>query len=79
MMGLIPCASWATVCQLESELEEELRQQEKRLLRLKQLFAANRADFHQALSPILGIAVAIYNNGQLRDTMQYDLGAAFIF
>ncbi len=78
MMELMPCASWATVCQVESELEEELRQEEKRLLRLKQVFAANRAEFHEALSAILGIAVAIYNSGQQRVMMQYDLGAAFI-
>ena len=79
MMELMPCASWATVCQVESELEEELRQEEKRLLRLKQVFAANRAEFHEALSAILGIAVAIYNSGQQCVMMQYDLGAAFIF
>jgi hypothetical protein len=79
MMELIPCASWATVCQVESELEDELRQEGKRLLRLKQVFATNRADFHEALSAILGIAVAIYNSGQLRVMMQYDLGVAFIF
>jgi hypothetical protein len=42
MMELMPCASWATMFQVESELEEELRQEEKRLLRLKQVFAAKQ-------------------------------------
>ena len=75
----MPCASWAAVCQEKAQLEEELRQKEKRMLRLRQVFAAKTAEFHEALSAILGIKVAFYDNGQIRVTSQYDLSAAFVF
>jgi hypothetical protein len=64
---LVPRASWAAVCQ-KAQVEEELRQKEKHMLRLRQVFAAKTADFHEALSAILGIKVAFYNNGQVRVT-----------
>jgi mitotic spindle assembly checkpoint protein MAD1 len=46
------------------------------MLRLRQVFAAKTAEFHEALSAILGVKVAFYDNGQVRVTSQYDLGAA---
>jgi len=67
------------VCEEKAQLEEELRQKEKRLLRLRQVFAAKTAEFREALSAILGVKVAFYDNGQVRVTSQYDLGAAFVF
>jgi mitotic spindle assembly checkpoint protein MAD1 len=76
---LVPRASWAAVCQEKTQLEEELRQKEKRMLRLRQVFAAKTTEFREALSAILGIKVAFYDNGQVRVTSQYDLGAAFVF
>ena len=76
---LVPRASWAAVCEEKAQLEEELRQKEKRLLRLRQVFAAKTAEFREALSAILGVKVAFYDNGQVRVTSQYDLGAAFVF
>jgi len=76
---LVPRASWAAVCQEKAQLEEELRQKEKRMLRLRQVFAAKTTEFREALSAILGIKVAFYDNGQVRVTSQYDLGAAFVF
>jgi len=75
---LVPRASWAAVCEEKAQLEEELRQKEKRMLRLRQVFAAKTAEFREALSAILGVKVAFYDNGQVRVTSQYDLGAAFI-
>src|SRR5579863_1621414 len=77
--GLVPRASWVAVCQEKAQLEEELRQKEKRMLRLRQVFAAKTTEFREALSAILGIKVAFYDNGQVRVTSQYDLGAAFVF
>jgi len=76
---LVPRASWAAVCEEKAQLEEELRQKEKRMLRLRQVFAAKTTEFREALSAILGVKVAFYDNGQVRVTSQYDLGAAFVF
>jgi mitotic spindle assembly checkpoint protein MAD1 len=73
----VPRASWAAGFQ-ETQLEEELRQKEKRMIRLRQAFTASTAAFREALSAILGIKVAFYDNGQIRVTSQYDLGAAFV-
>jgi mitotic spindle assembly checkpoint protein MAD1 len=76
---LVPRASWLAVCEAKTQLEDELRQKEKRMLRLRQVFAAKTAEFREALSAILGVKVAFYDNGQVRVTSQYDLGAAFVF
>ena len=75
----MPRASWVAVCKEKAQLEEELRQKEKWLLRLRQVFAAKMAEFREGLSAILGIKVSFYNNGQVRVTSQYDLGAMFVF
>ena len=76
---LVPRASWLAVCEQKAQLEDDLRQKEKRLLRLRQVFAAKSAEFREALSAILGVKIAFYDNGQVRVTSQYDLGAAFVF
>jgi mitotic spindle assembly checkpoint protein MAD1 len=75
----VPRASWAAVCQAKAQLEDELRQKEKRMLRLRQVFAAKTAEFREALSAIVGVKVAFYDNGQVRVTLQYDLGTVFAF
>jgi len=49
------------------------------MLRLRQVFAAKMAEFCEALSAILSVKVAFYNNRQVRVTLQYDLGTAFVF
>ena len=76
---LVPRASWLAVCEQKAQLEDEVRQKEKRMLRLRQVFAAKSAEFREALSAILGFKIAFYDNGQVRVTSQYDLGAAFVF
>ncbi|KAI9432361.1 spindle assembly checkpoint component Mad1 [Lactarius indigo] len=76
---LVPRASWAAVCEEKAQLEAELKQRDKRMLRLRQVFAGKTAEFREALSAILGVKLAFYDNGQVRVTSQYDLGAAFIF
>ena len=43
------------------------------------MFAAKTAEFCKALSAVFGIKVTFYDNGQVRATSQYDLGAAFVF
>ena len=53
---LVPCASWAAMCEEKAQLE---RQKEKRLLRLRQVFAAKTAEFREALSAILGVKVCV--------------------
>src|SRR6266852_7265690 len=76
---LVPRASWLAVCEQKAQLEDELRQKEKRMLRLRQVFTAKTAEFREALSAILGVKLAFYDNGQVRVTSQYALGAAFVF
>jgi mitotic spindle assembly checkpoint protein MAD1 len=76
---LVPRASWTAICEQKRQLEDELRQKEKRMLRLRQVFTAKTAEFREALSAILGVKLAFYDNGQIRVTSQYDLGAAFVF
>ncbi|KAH9165006.1 MAD-domain-containing protein [Lactarius sanguifluus] len=76
---LVPRASWAAVCEEKAQLEAELKQRDKRMLRLRQVFAGKSAEFREALSAILGVKLAFYDNGQVRVTSQYDLGAAFVF
>ena len=77
--ALVPRASWEAVCQEKAQLEDELKQKDKRMLRLRQVFTAKTAEFREALSAILGVKLAFYDNGQVRVTSQYDLGAAFVF
>jgi mitotic spindle assembly checkpoint protein MAD1 len=74
----VPCARSAAVCQEKAQLEDELRQKEKRM-HLRQVFAAKTAQFCETLSAILGVNVAFYDNGQVRVTSQYDLSTAFVF
>ncbi|KAH9021960.1 MAD-domain-containing protein [Lactarius pseudohatsudake] len=76
---LVPRASWAAVREEKAQLEAELKQRDKRMLRLRQVFAGKTAEFREALSAILGVKLAFYDNGQVRVTSQYDLGAAFVF
>ena len=71
----MPRPSWAAVC----EEMAELKQRDKRMLRLQQVFAAKTTEFREALSAILGVKLAFYDNGQVRVTLQYDLGAASVF
>ena len=64
----------------KAQLEDELRQKEKRMLRLRQVFAAAKmAEFREVLSAILGVKVAFYDKGQVRVASQYGLSAAFVF
>ena len=58
----MPCASSGAVCQEKAQLEDELRQKEKRMLHLRQVFAAKTAEFCETLSAILGGKVAFYDN-----------------
>ncbi|TFK81214.1 MAD-domain-containing protein [Polyporus arcularius HHB13444] len=76
---LVPRASWVAVNDDKLRLQEELKQKEKRLLRLQQVFAAKSAEFREAIASILGVKLAFYPNGQVRVTSQYDLNAAFVF
>ena len=46
---LVPRASWAAVIQEQAQLEDELRQKEKRMLRLRQVFATKTAEFCETL------------------------------
>jgi len=55
---LVPCASSAAVCQEKAQLEDELRQKEKRMLHLRQVYTAKTAEFRETLSAILGVNVA---------------------
>ncbi|KAI0739854.1 spindle assembly checkpoint component Mad1 [Daedaleopsis nitida] len=79
MEELVPRASWEAVNEEKHKLEDELKQREKRLLRLQQVFHAKSAEFREAIASILGVKLAFYPNGQVRVTSQFDLNAAFVF
>jgi len=76
---LVPRQSWEVVNKEKTELEEVVRQKEKRLLRLQQVFTAKSAEFREAIASILGLKLAFYPNGQVRVTSVYDLSASFVF
>jgi len=71
--------AWWRSARKKAQLEDELRQKEKRMLRLRLVFAAETDEFREALSVILGVKVAFYDNAQVRVTSQNDLCAAFAF
>ena len=50
----------------KAQLEDELRQKEKRMLCLTQAFPAKTAEFRETLSAILGVKVTSYDNEQVR-------------
>lgn len=75
----VPRESWESLRQDKSDIEEALKQKEKRLLRLQQVFTAKSAEFREAIASILGLKLAFYPNGQVRVTSMYDLGASFVF
>ncbi|KAG6808726.1 hypothetical protein H0H87_012604 [Tephrocybe sp. NHM501043] len=76
---LVPRASWELVNREKLELEEELKQKEKRLLRLKEVYNAKGAEFRDAIASILGVKLSFRPNGEVRATSIYDLGASFAF
>ncbi|KAI0357178.1 MAD-domain-containing protein [Trametes cingulata] len=76
---LVPRESYEVITKEKAKLEDELKQKEKRLLRLQQVFTAKSAEFREAIASILGVKLAFYPNGQVRVTSQYDLNAAFVF
>ncbi|KAJ7590642.1 MAD-domain-containing protein [Mycena floridula] len=76
---LVPRASWELVNEEKLELEDALKQKEKRLLRLQQIFQSKSAEFREAIAAILGVKLAFYPNGQVRVTSMFDLQASFVF
>jgi len=77
--GMVPRESWEVANREKMRLEEELKQREKRLLRLQQIFQSKSAEFRDAVASILGVKLAFYPNGQVRVTSHFDLNAAFVF
>lgn len=75
----VPRQSWEALRHEKNELEEIVKQKEKRLLRLQQVFTAKSAEFREAVESVLGLKFAFYPNGQVRLTSIYDLSAAFVF
>ncbi len=78
-MKTVPRESWESLRQEKLDLDESLKQKEKRLLRLQQVFTAKSSEFREAIASILGLKLAFYPNGQVRVTSMYDLGASFVF
>ncbi|KAF9475572.1 MAD-domain-containing protein [Pholiota conissans] len=76
---LVPRESWELVNKEKLELEETVKQKEKRLTRLQQVFHSKSAEFREAIASILGLKLAFYPNGQIRVTSMFDLDASFIF
>jgi mitotic spindle assembly checkpoint protein MAD1 len=77
--GMVPRESWELVNREKQDLEKELRQKEKRLLRLQQVFTSKSAEFRETVASVLGLKLAFYPNGQVRVTSIFDLCASFVF
>jgi len=77
--ALVPRASWELLAKEKQELEDVVKQKEKRLTRLQQIFTSKSAEFREAIAAILGVKLAFYPNGQVRVTSMYDLNASFVF
>ncbi|KAJ3807261.1 mitotic checkpoint protein-domain-containing protein [Lentinula aff. lateritia] len=76
---LVPRESLDIVVKDKEDLENVLKQKEKRLLRLQQVFKAKSAEFREAIESIMGVKLAFYPNGQVRVTSLFDLNASFVF
>lgn len=76
---LVPRQSLEVAMKDKADMEDALKQKEKRLLRLQQVFTAKSAEFRDAIASIMGVKLAFYPNGQVRVTSQYDLNASFVF
>ncbi|KAF9524542.1 mitotic checkpoint protein-domain-containing protein [Crepidotus variabilis] len=79
MEDVVPRESWELVSREKEELEEMVRQKEKRLLRLQQVFTQKSSEFRDAIASILGVKLAFYPNGSVRVTSVFDLNASFVF
>jgi mitotic spindle assembly checkpoint protein MAD1 len=77
--SVVPRESYDTLSSENATLLQTLRDKEKRLLRLQQVFTAKSAEFREAIASILGLKLAFYPNGQVRVTSQFDLNASFVF
>ncbi|KAJ4482446.1 MAD-domain-containing protein [Lentinula aciculospora] len=76
---LVPRESFDLAVKEKEELENVLKQKEKRLLRLQQVFKAKSGEFREAIESIMGVKLAFYPNGQVRVTSLFDLKASFVF
>ncbi|CAK5278166.1 unnamed protein product [Mycena citricolor] len=77
--GSIPNESWVAVCKERDELTSEVKQKEKRLKRLQEIFAAKAHEFRESIASLLGVKLAFFQNGQVRVTSLYDESATFVF
>ncbi|KAJ7135484.1 spindle assembly checkpoint component Mad1 [Mycena crocata] len=76
---LIPKESWDAVCKERDELEATLKQKEKRLKRLQEIFSSKAEEFKESIASLLGVKLAFFPSGQVRVTSLYDLSATFVF
>ena len=77
--SLIPPQSYTSLQSSLSDLQSQLAQKQKRLLRLEQIFHSKASEFREAVAAILGVKLAFYPNGQVRVTSIFDLNASFVF
>ncbi|KAJ7293280.1 spindle assembly checkpoint component Mad1 [Mycena rebaudengoi] len=77
--NLVPKESWDAVCKERDELDALVKQKEKRLKRLKEVFSSKAEEFKESIASLLGVKLAFYTSGQVRVTSLYDLSATFVF
>lgn len=77
--AVVPRASFEVLQAEKAALDAAVRQKEKRLRRLQEVFTAKSQEFKDAIGAILGLKLAFYPNGQVRVTSQYDLACSFVF
>ncbi|GJJ14107.1 hypothetical protein Clacol_008364 [Clathrus columnatus] len=77
--NIVPRESWEVEHAEKLALEEAIRQKDKRLTRLQEIFRSKAQEFRDAISSILGFKLHFSSNGQVRLTSQYDVGTSFVF
>ncbi|KAF7319368.1 hypothetical protein HMN09_00274700 [Mycena chlorophos] len=75
----IPKESWDKVRQERDELQSLVKQKEKRLQRLQEVFQAKAKEFRESVEALLGVKLAFFQSGQVRVTSLYDLNTTFVF
>ncbi|KAI1786094.1 MAD-domain-containing protein [Ganoderma leucocontextum] len=76
---LVPRESYEGVRAEMLKLEKELRDKDKRLQRLREIYGRKSEEFREATASILGVKLVFYPNGGVRVTSQFDLNAVFVF
>ncbi|KAF7292820.1 hypothetical protein MIND_01180900 [Mycena indigotica] len=75
----IPKESWDKVCEERDQLQALVKQKEKRLQRLQEVFQSKAKEFRESVESLLGVKLAFFQSGQVRVTSSFDHETTFVF